>query len=104
MNFKYLRFWPMFHFIPLKRPKNLRSVGVFRGYKMRTSAKYWLSSSDLAKLKFSKLRFSKSKNIVSRSVYGEVQVREISLNFKYFNCNLKIRGLGAKWCLTFPLF
>ena len=65
---------------------------------MGTSTRYGLSISDLAKL-----WFSMSKTIVSRSVYGEVQLREISLNFKNFNCNLKIRGLGAKWCKTFLL-
>ena len=45
-------------------------------------------------LTFSKFQFSKFKKFVSRSVFGELQVTQISLNFKTSCYNLKIRGLG----------
>ena len=48
--------------------------------------------------------FSKFKKFVSKSVFGELQLTQISLNFKTFCCNLEIRGLGAKLCVTFLLF
>ena len=47
---------------------------------------------------FSKLRFSGFKKFVTRSVFGELQLMQISLSFKTSHCNLKIRGLGAKMC------
>ena len=47
---------------------------------------------------FSKLRFSKFKKFVFRSVFGELQLTQISLNFKTLCSNLKIRGLGATVC------
>ena len=53
---------------------------------------------------FSKLRFSGFKKFVRRSVFGELQLTQISLNFKIFCCNLKFRGLGAKLCVAFLLF
>ena len=53
---------------------------------------------------FSKLRFSGFKKFVTRSVFGELQLTQISLNFKTSCCNLKIRGLGAKLCVAFLLF
>ena len=56
------------------------------------------------KLSFSKLQFSKFKILVPRSVFGELQLTQISSNFKTFYCNLKIRGLGAKLCVAFLLF
>ena len=36
--------------------------------------------------------------------YGELQLTNISLNFKTSYSNLKIRGMGAKLCVAFPLF
>ena len=42
------------------------------------------------------LQLSKFKKFVSRSVVGELQLTQISLNFKTTRYNLKIRGLGAK--------
>ena len=36
------------------------------------------------KLTFSKLRFSKFKIVVSRSVFGELKLMQISLNFELF--------------------
>ena len=53
---------------------------------------------------FSKLRFSGFKNVVTRSVFGELQLTQMSLNFKTSCCNLKIRALGAKPCVAFLLF
>ena len=53
---------------------------------------------------FSKLRFSGFKKFVARSIFGELQLTQISLNFKTSCCNLKIRGLGAKMCVAFLLF
>ena len=46
-----------------------------------------------------KLRFSKLKKSVTSSVFGELQLTQISLNFKTSCCNLKIRGLGANTCV-----
>ena len=53
---------------------------------------------------FSKLRFPRFKKFVTRSVFGELQLTQISLNFKSFCCNLKTRGLGTKLCVAFVLF
>ena len=53
---------------------------------------------------FSKLRFSGFKKFVTRSVFEELQLTQISLNFKTSYCDLKIRGLGAKLCVAFLLF
>ena len=48
---------------------------------------------------FSKLRFSGFIKFLNRSVFGELQLTQISLNFKTCCCNLKIRGLWAKLCM-----
>ena len=56
------------------------------------------------KLTFSKLRFSKFKKFTTRSVFEELQLAHIALNFKFSCCNLKIIGLGAKLCSAFLLF
>ena len=45
-----------------------------------------------------------NKKFVTRSVFGELQLTQISLNFKTFYCNLKIRGLGVKLCVAFLFF
>ena len=52
------------------------------------------------KVTYLKLQFSKFKKFVSSSVFGGLQLTQISLNFKTF-CNLEIRGLGAKLCVVF---
>ena len=44
------------------------------------------------------------KKSVTRSVFGELQLRQISLNFRTSCCNVKIRGLGAKLSVAFLLF
>ena len=54
-------------------------------------------------MKFSKLRFPKFKKIVTRSVFGELQLKQISLSFKTC-CKLKMVVLGAKLCVAFVLF
>ena len=53
---------------------------------------------------FSKLRFSGFKTLVTRSLFGELQFKQISLNFITYHRNLKIKGLGAKQCVIFLLF
>ena len=45
------------------------------------------------RLTFSELRFSRFKKIFTGSVFGELQLTQISLNFQTSCCNLKIRGL-----------
>ena len=52
----------------------------------------------------SKFRFSGFKKFVTRSVFGELQLTRILLNFKISCCNLKIRGLETKLCVAFLLF
>ena len=44
------------------------------------------------------------KKFVSRSVFGEHQPAQISLNFKNSYCKLNIRDLGAKLCFASLLF
>ena len=53
----------------------------------------------LEKLTFSKLWFFKFEKFDPRSVFGELQLTQISLNFQTSCCNLKIRGRGAKLCV-----
>ena len=47
---------------------------------------------------FPKLRFSKFKKFVSRSVFGELQLTQISLNYKTPCCNLKIGSGNQTVC------
>ena len=51
----------------------------------------------------SKLRFSKFTKFVSWSLFGEFQLTQIPLSFNNSCCSLKIRGLGAKLWVAFPL-
>ena len=53
---------------------------------------------------FSKLRLSRFKEFDTRSVFGDLQLTQITLNFRTSCCNLKISGLGAKLCVAFLLF
>ena len=62
----------------------------------------YFSSSYWEKLTFSKLQFSKFKKFVTRSVFDELQIMQISLNFKTSCC--KKSDLGARACVAFPLF
>ena len=64
----------------------------------------YINRSYWGKLTFSKLRFSEPKKLVSRIVFGELHLMQISLHFKTFCYNLKIRGLVAKACFGFLLF
>ena len=41
------------------------------------------------------------KKFISRSVFWELQLIQISLNFQTPCCNLKLSGAGAKMCETF---
>ena len=50
---------------------------------------------------FSKLRLSGFKKFVTRLIFGELQLIQISLNFKTSCYNLKIRGLGGKLLFNF---
>ena len=70
----------------------------------KRNVKYLLKSYYWEKLTFSNLRFSKFKKFVTRSVFGELQLTQIPLNFKTSCCNLKFRGLGTKLCAVFLLF
>ena len=47
------------------------------------------------------LKTLKFKEFISRSVFGELQLRQTSLNFKNSCCNLKIRGLEANLSVAF---
>ena len=51
----------------------------------------------------SRLRHSKINKFVTRSVFGELELTQISLKFKASFCNLKIRFLGAKLCVVFSI-
>ena len=55
-------------------------------------------------LMFSKLRFPEFRKFALRSVLGELQLKQTSLNFKNSCYNLKIRGLRAKIFAAFLLF
>ena len=50
------------------------------------------------------VRFSGFKKFVTGSVFGELQLTQISLNFKNSCCSLKISGVGATLCVAFLLF
>ena len=52
----------------------------------------------------SKLQFSGFKQCVTRSVFGELQLTQISFNFKISCCKLKARSLGAKLSVAFQSF
>ena len=49
-------------------------------------------------------QFSKFKKIIFRSVFGELQLTQISSDFKNSCCNLNIGSLGAKLSVAFLLF
>ena len=44
------------------------------------------------------------KKFVTRSIFWELQLMQISLNLKTSFCNIKIRGLGAELYVTSLLF
>ena len=58
------------------------------------------------KVTIEKNRLSQNEicQFVTRSAFGELQLTQISLNFKTPCHNLKIRGLGAKLCVAYLLF
>ena len=53
---------------------------------------------------FSKLRFSAFKTFVNRSVFGKLQLMQISLNFTNSSCNIKIRRLEQNYVWLFYYF
>ena len=71
---------------------------------------YWMFLSSNKEINFylnvtiakkGRAQFSMFKLFVSRSDFGEIQLRQMSMNFRTYCCNLKIRGLGAKLRATF---
>ena len=58
--------------------------------KKQKRVKYLLKSYYREKVIYSKLRFSKFKKFFSRSVFGQLQLTQISLNLPTFCCTLKI--------------
>ena len=68
------------------------------------NVKHLLKSYYWEKLTFSKVRFFNFKKCSSRSVFGELQLRQISLNFNTSGPILKIRGLGTNLFVAFISF
>ena len=62
------------------------------------NVKYLLKSCYWEKLKLSNIQSSKFKKYVTKSVLGELQFTQLSLNF------INTRGLEVKMCATFLLF
>ena len=62
------------------------------------NVKYLLKSCYWEKLKLSNIQSSKFKKCVTKSVLGELQFTQLSLNF------INTRGLEVKMCATFLLF
>ena len=54
--------------------------------------------------RFQNFHFLSLKKFVTRSVFGELQLTQLSLNLKTSCCNLKTRDLGAKLRFAFLLF
>ena len=65
---------------------------------------YGLKSYYWEKVTYSKLWISKFEKLISRSVFEEPQLTQMSLNIQTVSCNLKIRGLGAKLMASLFLF
>ena len=82
----------------------LRSNKEISRLRSKRMSNIYFNSSYRTKLTFSKLRFSESKKFVYRSVFNELHLTQMSLNFKTFCCNLKIRDLGANAFVAFLLF
>ena len=59
------------------------------------------SSCYYKKLTFSKHRFCRFKKFVSWSVFRDLKLTQMLLNFQTSCCNLKIRILGEKSCLDY---
>ena len=49
-------------------------------------------------------RFSGFNKFVIKPVFGDLELKHISVNSKTSCCNLKIRSLAAKICVAFTLF
>ena len=57
----------------------------------------------MERLTYPKLRFFRFKNLDSRSVFRDLQLTQISLNFQTSCYKLKFRGLGEKTVLRFSI-
>ena len=66
-----------------------------------SNVKYLLKTYYWEELTFSKVRFSKFEKFVSRSVFGEVKLMQISLNFKFSCWKLK---RNRKWKIPHIFF
>ena len=55
-------------------------------------------------MNFKKIGDTNFEEIISRSVFVELQLMQILINFQTFFNDLKIGGLGAKLCVAFLLF
>ena len=53
---------------------------------------------------FSKFKFYMFKILVTRTIMGELQLTQISMNFRTFCWILKVRVLGAKLCVFLYYF
>ena len=81
--FIYFKFIPVF-FVLVKEINRVISKRISSIYSKVTIETY------------STLRFCKFKKLISRLLFGELQLTQISLNFKTPCCYLKIKGLGVK--------
>ena len=78
----FIWYFQCMFFSSIKEINRLMNKGMSNIYLKITIEKNWLS-----------------RNFVSRSVFGEHQLMQISQNFKTSCCNLKIRDLGTKQCV-----
>ena len=65
--------------------------------------KYLFKSYSLEKVTLSKLRFSKFKKFVTRLIFGELQLTQMSLNPESSCCNLKNQRPGIKTVFDFTI-
>ena len=70
---------------------------------LQFNVKYLLKSYYWEKQTFSKLRFSKFKKCVFRSVFGEFQLTQVSLNFWNFLLQFKNQRSGSKTVCGFSV-
>ena len=64
----------------------------------------YLHSPCWEKLTLSKLRFFRFKEFVSRSVFGKLQLTQVTRDFEPSCCNLKIRGLRKNRVRLFSIY
>ena len=71
---------------------------------MEKNVKYLLKSYYRAKVTYSNFRFYKFKKFISRSVFGELQLTQISLNFQNFLLQLKNQRSGSRVWLFYYFY